>query len=207
MVMKAQSTDYRSRRSMVVARRGLVSTSNPLAAQAGLAILRAGGNAADAAVATAAVLNVTEPASTGVGGDCFALYCDAKTRQVTALNGSGRAPKALTIELLRSKGLTAIPDNSPHAVTVPGTVAGWNDLLMRHGSMSLKTVLADAITYATDGYPAAPVFGAATKRVEPHLRTLPNTEDYVPGGSGPEVGQVVRLPGLAQTLQMIAEGG
>src|SRR5579859_3309461 len=146
--MRPMSYDFQSRRSMVVARRGLVSTSNPLAAQAGLAILRAGGNAADAAVATAAVLNVTEPASTGVGGDCFALFFDAKTKQVTALNGSGRAPRALTIDLLKSKGLTAIPNNSPHAVTVPGTVAGWHDLLQRHGTMPLKTVLADAITYA-----------------------------------------------------------
>src|SRR5713226_9315925 len=205
--MRPMSYDFRSRRSMVVARRGLVSTSSPLAAQAGLAILRAGGNAADAAIATAAVLNVTEPASTGVGGDCFALYFDAKTRQVTALNGSGRAPKALTIDLLRSKRMASIPDNSPHAVTVPGTVAGWNDLLVRHGSMPLKTVLTDAITYARDGYPVGPVFGAAWKRAGSHLRTLPNTEDYVPGGSGPEVGQMVRLPGLAKTLQMIAEGG
>src|SRR5262245_31477396 len=103
--MKSQSLDYRSRRSMVVARRGLVSTSNPLAAQAGLAILRRGGNAADAAIATAAVLNVTEPASTGIGGDCFALYYDAATRQVTALNGSGRAPATLTLELCAARGL------------------------------------------------------------------------------------------------------
>src|SRR5262249_50884999 len=163
--MKPTTDTFRSRRSMVVARRGLVSTSNPLAAQAGLAILRAGGNAADAAVATAAVLNVTEPASTGVGGDCFALFFDAKTHQVTALNGSGRAPQALTINLLRSKRLTSIPDNSPHAVTVPGTVAGWSDLLKRHGTMPLKTVLVDAITYARDGYPVGPVFGAAWKRL------------------------------------------
>src|SRR5579859_1770242 len=106
--------EFQSRRSPVLARRGMVATSQPLASQAGLAILRAGGNAADAAVATAAVLNVTEPASTGVGGDCFALFFDAKTRQVTALNGSGRAPQALNINLLKSKGLTAIPENSPH---------------------------------------------------------------------------------------------
>src|SRR5262249_16221067 len=96
--MKPQTFKFQSRRSMVVARRGIVATSNPLAAQAGLAILRRGGNAADAAVATAAVLNVTEPASTGIGGDCFALYFDARTRDVTALNGSGRSPAAFTLE-------------------------------------------------------------------------------------------------------------
>src|SRR3954470_9731770 len=96
--MKQMAFDFRSRRSMVVARRGMVATSNPLAAQAGLAVLREGGNAADAAVATAAVLNVTEPASTGIGGDCFALYFDGKSKKVTALNGSGRAPAALHLD-------------------------------------------------------------------------------------------------------------
>src|SRR5690349_17039923 len=200
--------DFNSRRSMVVARRGMVSTSNALAAQAGLAILRQGGNAADAAVATAAVLNVTEPASTGVGGDCFALYFDAKTKQVTALNGSGRAPAALTIDLLKSQGITGkIPPRSAHTVTVPGTVAGWYDLLKRHGTMTLRDVLVDAIHYARDGYPVAPVFGYAWQRLESVLRSSPNTDDYLPDGAAPTVGQVVRLPGLARTLQAIADSG
>src|SRR5215475_16221612 len=110
--MKPTTDTFRSRRSMVVARRGMVATSNPLAAQAGLAILRDGGNAADAAVATAAVLNVTEPASTGIGGDCFALYFDAKSKKISALNGSGRAPAALTVDHLR--GHSEIPERSPH---------------------------------------------------------------------------------------------
>src|SRR5262249_56900219 len=106
--MKPTTDTFRSRRSMVVARRGMVATSNPLAAQAGLAILREGGNAADAAVATAAVLNVTEPASTGIGGDCFALYFDAKSKKVTALNGSGRAPARLHLDDLLASGATQI---------------------------------------------------------------------------------------------------
>src|SRR5512147_2619087 len=137
--MKTMSFDFQSRRSMVTARRGMVATSNPLASQAGLAVLRAGGNAADAAIAAAAVLNVTEPASTGIGGDCFALFFDAKTKQVTALNGSGRAPVALTIDDLR--GYDEIPERSPHAATVPGACRGWYDMLQRHGTMTLKDVL------------------------------------------------------------------
>jgi gamma-glutamyltranspeptidase/glutathione hydrolase len=201
------SFDFHTRRSMVVGRRGMVATSNPLASQAGLAILRAGGNAADAAIAAAAVLNVTEPASTGVGGDCFALFFDAKTPQTTALNGSGRAPMALTAAELRAQGLTIIPSQSGHAVTVPGAVAGWQDLLERHGTMTLADVLVDAIHYARDGYPVHPIFAAGWKRGEALLQNSPNTEDYLPGGRAPVAGQIVRLPGLAQTLQAIAEGG
>jgi len=203
------SFDFKSRRSIVVARRGMVAASNPLAAQAGLNILRMGGNAADAAIAIAAVLNVTAPASTGVGGDCFALYYDAATREITALNGSGRAPTALKLEDLRDRGWAQIPDRSPEAVTVPGAVMGWHDLITRHGTMTLADVLVDAIYYARDGYPVSPVFGAAWSQptTEILLKNSPNTEDYLPNGSAPRVGQVVRLPGLAATLGAIAEGG
>jgi gamma-glutamyltranspeptidase/glutathione hydrolase len=126
--MKPMSFDFKSRRSMVVARRGMVAASNPLAAQSGLNILRMGGNAADATIAMAAVLNVTAPASTGVGGDCFALYYDAASQEITALNGSGRAPAALKLEDLRAQGLAQIPERSADAVTVPGAVMGWYDL-------------------------------------------------------------------------------
>src|SRR5512144_2683555 len=112
---------FRSRRSAVYARHGMVATSQPLAAMAGLRVLMAGGNAADAAVATAAALNVTEPCSTGLGGDCFALWYDGAARTVTALNGSGRAPAALTIELLERQGLRHnLPRYHAHTVTVPG---------------------------------------------------------------------------------------
>lgn len=203
--MKTMSFDFQSRRSMVTARRGMVASSNPLASQAGLDILRQGGNAADAAIATAAMLNVTEPASTGIGGDCFALFFDAKTKQMTALNGSGRAPTALSPDDL--KGQAVIPDRSPHAATVPGAAMGWHDLLKRHGTMTLKDVLKDAIFYAREGYPVHPVFGAAWAASETFLRNSTNTEDYLPGGSAPQVGQIMKLSGLARTFEMVAEGG
>lgn len=205
--MNPMSFDFQSRRSMVVGRRGMVATSNPLASQAGLAILRVGGNAADAAIAAAAVLNVTESASTGIGGDCFALFYDARTQQVSALNGSGRSPAALHAADLRGRGMTEIPIRSPHAISVPGAAAGWEDLLARHGSMTLADVLRDAIHYAEDGYPVHPVYGAAWKRAESFLQTSPHTGDYLPGGRAPEIGQIVRLPGLARTLRAVAEGG
>lgn len=205
--MKPMSFDFHSRRSMVVARRGMVAASNPLAAQAGLNILRQGGNAADAAVATAAMLNVTEPASTGIGGDCFALFFDARAKQVTALNGSGRAPAALSPDVLHSQGYAEMPERSAHAVTVPGAAAGWHDLLVRHGRMTLADVLADAIYHAREGYPVHSVFAAGWKASEHFLRNSPHTEEYLPGGYAPQVGQIVRLPGLARTLQAVAEGG
>lgn len=205
--MNPMSFDFASRRSMVVARGGMVATSNPLATQSGLAILRAGGTAADAAIAAAAVLNVTEPASTGIGGDCFALYFDARTRQVSALNGSGRAPAALSAEDLRRKGWTSIPDRHPHAITVPGAAAGWEDLLARHGRMSLRDVLHDAIAYSRDGFPVHPVFAAGWAWSEPLLAASPTPHDYLPGGRAPRAGDIVRLPALSETLQAVAEGG
>jgi gamma-glutamyltranspeptidase/glutathione hydrolase len=146
---------FRSRRSNVLATRGMVATSQPLAAQAGLDMLKAGGNAADAAIATAAMLNVVEPISTGVGGDCFALYYDARSGEVTALNGSGRAPAAASAQALAALGYTAMPTYTGHTVSIPGTVAGWSDLLARHGRMTLADVLQPAIWTAEHGYPVS----------------------------------------------------
>ncbi len=205
--MRPMSYNFNSRRSMVTARRGMVATSNPLASQAGLAILRAGGNAADAAIAAAAVLNVTEPASTGVGGDMFALFYDAKTRAVTALNGSGRAPAALSADDLRAQGLTEIGIHSPHAVSVPGAVAGWEDLLKRHGTMPMSVILADAIHYAEDGYPVHPVFAGGWERSEGMLRASPSVGEYLPNGRAPRTGEIARIADLAKTLRAIGEGG
>ena len=134
---------FSSRRSAVIGRGGMVASSQPLATAAGLRILREGGNAADAAIATAAALNVTEPGSTGIGGDCFGLFYDATTREVTALNGSGRAPARLDLRRLRDVGYgDALPHFDAHTVTVPGACAGWSDTLahMRQGGQKWTVV-------------------------------------------------------------------
>ena len=131
--------EFNSHRSPVYGLHGMVATSQPLAVAAGLEVLSRGGNAADAAVATAAALNVTEPTSTGLGGDCFALFYQASTGQVSALNGSGGAPKSLSIERLRKEGLAGnLPPFHPYNITVPGACAGWYDLLARHGRLPIS---------------------------------------------------------------------
>jgi gamma-glutamyltranspeptidase/glutathione hydrolase len=203
---------FASYRSPILARRGMVASSQPLASQAGLALLMQGGNAADAAVATAAALNVTEPTSTGIGGDMFALYYDAGTRAVTALNGSGRAPAALTIELLRQQGLVSGDQmRDPfhaHTVTVPGACAGWCDLIARHGTMPLAEILAPAIRLAEDGFPVAPLTSHFWQRgAERQLRTAPGGLALTLDGRGPRAGEVFRNAGLARTLRAVAEGG
>lgn len=197
-----------SRRSPVVGRAGMVATSQPLAVAAGLEILRAGGNAADAAVATAAALNVTEPTSTGIGGDCFALYYEASTKQVHALNGSGRAPAALSLDLLAKQGFAELPPYHAHTVTVPGAAAGWQDLVAKFGKLSLGRVLAPAIELAETGFPVAPITsyfwgrGAANQ-----LAKAANGSELTIDGRAPRSGEIFRNLGLARTLRAVAEGG
>jgi gamma-glutamyltranspeptidase/glutathione hydrolase len=205
---------FNSRRSPVMARNGMAATSQPLAAMAGLRILLAGGNAADAAVATAAALNVTEPTSTGLGGDCFALFYDARTKQVTALNGSGRAPAALTIDLIRQQGLANPHDQisqpyHAHTITVPGTCAGWCDLVARHGSLPLREILAPAIEMAERGFPVSPVTSYFWQRgAQRQLGNSPSGRELMAAdGCGPHAGALFHNPTLARTLHAIAEGG
>ncbi|MBN2146964.1 MAG: gamma-glutamyltransferase [Anaerolineales bacterium] len=200
---------FNSRRSPVYSRHGMVATSQPLAVAAGLEILREGGNAADAAVATAAALNVTEPTSTGLGGDCFALHYDAATRQVTALNGSGRAPAGLTLERLQREGLSnELPPYHPYTITVPGACAGWCDLVERHGRLALGKILAPAIQLAEEGFPVAPVTAFFWGRgVERQLRTAPGGQELTIAGRAPRAGEIFRNPGLARTLRRVAEEG
>lgn len=201
--------DFNSRRSPVTGPGGMVATSQPLAVAAGLAALRAGGTAADAAVATAAALNVTEPTSTGIGGDCFALYYDAKTKQVTALNGSGRAPQGLSLALLRKQGLDGgLPMFHAHTVTVPGAAAGWCDLIERHGRLKMAAILAPAIRLAEEGFPVAPVTAYYWGRgAEGQLSQAANGQELLIDGRAPRPGEMFRNPGLARTFRTLAEGG
>jgi gamma-glutamyltranspeptidase / glutathione hydrolase len=212
---------FRSRRSNVLATRGIVATSQPLAAQAGLDMLKAGGNAADAAVATAAMLNVVEPISTGIGGDCFALYYDAATRQVTALNGSGRAPTGASADDLRAQGYTALPTYTGHTVSIPGTVAGWSDLLECHGHMTLADVLQPAIWTAEHGYPVSELIANGWRtQVQKLLRApgwasgdrdngpeQPSGRELLNEGRAPRAGEIMRIPTLAETMRGVAAHG
>ena len=203
------SLAFSSRRSPVYGRRGMVAASQPLAVAAGLEILAAGGNAADAAVATAAALNVTEPTSTGIGGDCFALYYEAATRQVTALNGSGRAPAALTLARLEQEGFgRELPPYHPYTITVPGACAGWCDLSERHGRLPISTILSPAIRLAEEGFPVAPITAYFWARgVEGQLAQASGGHELTIDGRAPRAGEIFRNPGLARTLRAVAEGG
>jgi gamma-glutamyltranspeptidase / glutathione hydrolase len=186
-----------------------VAASQPLAVGAGLEILSSGGNAADAAIATAAALNVTEPGSTGIGGDCFALYYEASSRKVYALNGSGRAPASLTLERLRREGYTQeLPPFHAYTITVPGACAGWCDLVERFGRLPLSAILAPAIRLAEAGFPVAPVTAHFWQRAAEHqLRTAPGGQELAIEGRAPRPGEIFRNPGLARTLRVVAEGG
>ena len=198
---------FNSSRSPIYGRGGIVSTSQPLATAAGLEILSKGGNAADAAVASAAALNVTEPTSTGTGGDMFALYFDARTKQVTALNGSGRAPAALTLDRLKKEGLLAesLPPFHAHTVTVPGACAGWCDLIEKHGSLSMAEILAPAIRLADEGFPVAPLTSHFWARgADRQLKSSLNGHELTIDGRAPKAGEIFRNPGLAKTLSVIA---
>ena len=201
--------NFLSRRSPVLGVGGMVATSQPLAVAAGLEILRQGGNAADAAVGTAAALNVTEPTSTGIGGDCFALFYEADSREISALNGSGRAPGLLNIPMLKQEGFEdELPPFHAHTITVPGAAAGWTDLVEKHGRLSISQVLAPAIKLAEEGIPVGPVTAYFWERgVGRQLSQARNGTELTTDGRAPKPGEIFRNPGLARTLRMLAEIG
>ena len=198
---------YDSRRSTVLARKGMVATSQPLAALAGLRQMMQGGNAVDAAVAAAAVLNVVEPVSTGVGGDMFALVWNNKDKTLRSLNGSGRSPAAASLGELRAKGHNVMPEFGVHSITVPGAVHGWESILESCGTMSLSQVLQPAIEYARDGFPVSDVIAFQWSNQLDKLSQLPSGQEILLNGRTPTEGEIMPIPTLARTLSAIAEGG
>lgn len=199
---------FSSRRSAVLSRGGMVATSQPLAVQAGVEMLRRGGNAIDAAVAAAAALNVVEPMSTGLGGDAFALVYLSKNRQIKALNASGRSPYAASLESFREMGYRQMPEKGVHTVTVPGTLDGWCTLLESYGTMGLAEVLEPAITLAEEGFPVTEIISHTWRKQQPLLeRDAAAARVYLPGGRAPAAGDIVVQEDLAETLRKIARGG
>ena len=195
-------------RSAVVARNGMVAASQPLASQVGLRILQQGGNAVDAAVATAATLALVAPMMTGPGGDMFALVYEAATGELAGLNGSGFSPEAASVEFFRRRGMDSIPTNSPFAVTVPGAVDGWATLLERYGTMSLAQVLAPAIEYAEEGFPVSEIFAANWAGNGAKFEDDPEfVRAYYKDGGPPGHGDVFVNRPLAWTYRQIARGG
>src|SRR3954463_568862 len=174
----AASQDRPNARSMVISKYGIVATSQVLASQAGAEILGRGGSAVDAAIAANATLGVMEPDMNGIGGDLFAIYWDAKTGKLYGLNASGWAPQGLTIEHLRSKGLSKMPESGIDTVTVPGAVEGWNKLHTRFGRLPWKDLFAPAIFYAENGFPVQELIGgdwgesAAELKLDPESRRV-----------------------------------
>jgi gamma-glutamyltranspeptidase/glutathione hydrolase len=193
-------------RSPVYATHGMAATSMPAATLTALDVLRAGGNALDAAVAAVAVLCVIEPQSTGIGGDCFCLYAPAGSSKVHALNGSGRAPAAATIDWYESRQMRVLENTSAHSVSVPGAISAWETLLKAHGRKGLDEVLQPAIRFAEDGWPVHPKVSWDWKRSEEKLRKGKSFA-FLPGGKAPNTGDIFRNPALAETLRMIAKHG
>lgn len=200
---------FASRRPTVIGRDGMVAASQPLAVAAGLNVLARGGNAADAAVATAAALNVTEPMSTGLGGDAFALFYQAATKRIFALNGSGRAPANLTIERIQKEGLgSKLPPYHPYTVTVPGACAAWCDLIEWFGRLPMADILAPARRLAEEGFPVSPITSAFwASGLKSQLAQAVNGLEMTIDGRAPEPGEFFRNPGLARAFDQIAHGG
>ena len=195
-------------RSVVRARHGMVATSQPLASLTGLDVLKRGGNAVDAAIAMAAVLNVTEPNMTGIGGDAFMLVYSAKTKSLSGLNASGRAPRALNLEYFRSRNLTQIPVTGMDAITVPGAFDGWVTLLERFGTMKLADLLAPAIGYAEEGFPLMEKTVADwVTEVGKLKQSEAAAATYLIKGEAPKPGDIFVQKNLARTLRTLARGG
>jgi gamma-glutamyltranspeptidase/glutathione hydrolase len=186
----------------------MVATSEPLAVEVGVEVLKAGGNAIDAAVAAGAMIGLTEPMSCGIGGDLFAIVWDAKSQRLYGLNASGRAPYRATRELFADRGLTEIPTYGPLSWSVPGCVDGWDQLLKRFGTKSMQELLQPAIRAATDGFTVSPHIGGSWVASKELLSRWPDSmRTYMPGGEPPGPGVIFKNPNLAKTYRLIADSG
>lgn len=195
-------------RSEVIAQYGMAATSQPLATQVALDILKRGGNAIDAAIAANAVLGVVEPTGCGIGGDLFAIIWSAERGKLYGLNASGRSPRSLRLDYFRSNGYEFIPARGPLPVSVPGCVDGWYEMHEMFGRLQMRDILQPAINYARDGFPVTEVIAYYLNLGAQNLKEYPNIkETYMPGGKTPEKGEIFRNPNLASTLEKISKGG
>jgi len=205
----AQRPTTMAHRSTVYAPHGAIATSQPLATTAGLDVLQRGGNAIDAAVTAAAVLNVVEPMMTGIGGDLFALIWVAKEHRLVALNASGRAGALMTLDALLAKGHRAMPEETVEDVTVPGALLGWDELLKRYGTITLAQALGPAIGYAEDGFPVTPIIARDWANEAGRLRQDSGARAtfLIDGSRAPRAGEWFRNADLARTFRQIATQG
>lgn len=195
-------------RSEVIAQHGMAATSQPLATQVALDILKKGGNAIDAAIAANAVLGLVEPTGNGIGGDLFAIIWDAETEQLYGLNASGRSPYNLSLEYFKKNGLDKIPSYGPLPVSVPGAVDGWFEMQGKFGSMEMQEILQPAIDYANNGFPVSELIAWYVEKGAENLQRFPGFKEvYMPNGRTPKKGEIFRNPGLANTLSIIAKEG
>ena len=195
-------------RSEVIARHGMAATSQPLATQIALDILKKGGSAVDAAIAANAALGLMEPTGCGIGGDLFAIVWDADNGELTGLNASGRSPGSLTLQHFRDLGMSRIPYLGPLSVSVPGAVDGWYELHARYGRLPMPELLEPAIRYAEEGFPVTELIAHLWQQNVESRQKYPGVREvFMPGGKAPETGDVFRNPALANTYRLIAEGG
>jgi gamma-glutamyltranspeptidase/glutathione hydrolase len=203
-----QHAQIKAGRSVVRAQHGMVSSSQPLASQVGLDVLKRGGNAVDAAIAMAAMLNVTEPMMTGVGGDMFALVYWAKTKELKGLNASGRAPQSLSLDYFAKKNIKQMPQFGMGSITVPGAFDGWVTLRDKYGTIKLAELMAPAISYAENGFPVMEKTAEDWEAEVGKLKRNPAAvSNYLIEGRAPRAGEIFRQPNLARTLRTLAEGG
>jgi len=207
-LLTQSQTRIKPGRSVVRSQHAMVASSQPLASQAGLEVLKHGGNAVDAAIAMAAMLNVTEPMMTGLGGDAFMLVYWSRTKELKGLNASGRAPGALSLEYFAKRNIKQMPQFGMESITVPGAFDGWVTLLDKYGTMKLAEVLAPAIDTAENGFPVmektAEDWNSEVTKLKKSSAAATN---YLIDGRAPRAGEIFRQPNLARTLRTLAHGG